>query len=262
MCSFTFFYLFIYFYCYFLVFYLSFLILDAHLWLLSYLRNFCVVCFGVYRSLGPFLTFRILSIVCTALWISLFERCYINKVWLIDWLIENWWENTHRETGSEVIWNSRRGETRMNDMKQRQAERDVTVTVKRKKRNCNLIYLTLSVPLCLSDASVRYSFGRPVLSLRLPAGQQCRFTLTPMLTTVGDLLRDITAKDQGVHSATLLNAGNTNMYYYTRKDAQNPPINIDLILTWTPKPSLYFQCFLKRPHFLKVVLPFKNVHTF
>lgn len=61
----------------------------------------------------------------------------------------------------------------------------------------------------LSGAFVRYSLGRPVLSVRLPAGEQSRFTLTPMLTTVGDLLAEISAKDPTVHSAALLNGGTT-----------------------------------------------------
>ncbi|XP_053714659.1 calcium uniporter regulatory subunit MCUb, mitochondrial-like [Synchiropus splendidus] len=55
-----------------------------------------------------------------------------------------------------------------------------------------------------TDAVVRHRFGRPVLSVRLPTGRKHDFTLTPMLTTVGDLLQDITAKDSAVRSATLL----------------------------------------------------------
>ncbi|KAM9424393.1 calcium uniporter regulatory subunit MCUb, mitochondrial-like isoform 2-T2 [Pholidichthys leucotaenia] len=57
------------------------------------------------------------------------------------------------------------------------------------------------------DVWVHYRFGRPVLSLRFPSGQQSHFTLTPMLTTVGDLLRDVMSKDAGVTAAALLTAG-------------------------------------------------------
>ncbi|KAM9424392.1 calcium uniporter regulatory subunit MCUb, mitochondrial-like isoform 1-T1 [Pholidichthys leucotaenia] len=56
------------------------------------------------------------------------------------------------------------------------------------------------------DVWVHYRFGRPVLSLRFPSGQQSHFTLTPMLTTVGDLLRDVMSKDAGVTAAALLTA--------------------------------------------------------
>ncbi|XP_029975914.1 calcium uniporter regulatory subunit MCUb, mitochondrial-like [Salarias fasciatus] len=57
-----------------------------------------------------------------------------------------------------------------------------------------------------TDARVLHSLGRPVLSLRLPAGRVCRFVLTPMLTTVGELLQNITEKDPQVERTALLNA--------------------------------------------------------
>lgn len=67
------------------------------------------------------------------------------------------------------------------------------------------IYFSSTAP--PRDAVLLHSLGRPVLSLRLPSGRVHRFTLTPMLTTVGELLQNITQKDPQVKTTALLNAG-------------------------------------------------------
>ncbi|XP_076830903.1 calcium uniporter regulatory subunit MCUb, mitochondrial-like [Brachyhypopomus gauderio] len=56
-----------------------------------------------------------------------------------------------------------------------------------------------------NDISVQYRHGRPVLALPLPSRQEkCLFFLRPMLTTVSDLLQDISREDPGVTSASIL----------------------------------------------------------
>ncbi|XP_028298265.1 calcium uniporter regulatory subunit MCUb, mitochondrial-like [Gouania willdenowi] len=55
------------------------------------------------------------------------------------------------------------------------------------------------------EAFVHHSGGRPVLTLTLPVGGERRFPLTPMTTTVGDLLRDVTHAEPQVKHVALLN---------------------------------------------------------
>ena len=64
------------------------------------------------------------------------------------------------------------------------------------------------VSVCLSDLSVCYRYGRPVLSVPLPSrGELCQFSIRPMLMTAGCFIRDIQTEDPGADTVTLLNAG-------------------------------------------------------
>ncbi|XP_064191267.1 calcium uniporter protein, mitochondrial-like [Anguilla rostrata] len=58
-----------------------------------------------------------------------------------------------------------------------------------------------------NDTSIRYKFGRPVLTIPLPSRKEdCLFFLRPMLMSVGDLIQDIQREDAGVSSATVFTA--------------------------------------------------------
>lgn len=55
---------------------------------------------------------------------------------------------------------------------------------------------------------MEYKHGRPVLTLPLPSRKEsCLFFLRPMLTTVGDFLRDVQKEDPGLRRAAVLTTG-------------------------------------------------------
>nr|XP_023655285.1 calcium uniporter regulatory subunit MCUb, mitochondrial [Paramormyrops kingsleyae] len=71
-----------------------------------------------------------------------------------------------------------------------------------------------------NDLSVEYKHGRPALTLPLPSRKEsCLFFLRPMLTTVGDFLRDVQKEDPGVSQATVLTTGGEQVSRMTSMDA-------------------------------------------
>ncbi|XP_015200655.1 calcium uniporter regulatory subunit MCUb, mitochondrial [Lepisosteus oculatus] len=56
-----------------------------------------------------------------------------------------------------------------------------------------------------NDITVEHRYGRPVVALPLPSRKErCRFTLRPLLMTVGDFVQDIQREDKGVTSVSVL----------------------------------------------------------
>uniref|UniRef100_F6WF64 Calcium uniporter regulatory subunit MCUb n=1 Tax=Monodelphis domestica TaxID=13616 RepID=F6WF64_MONDO len=57
------------------------------------------------------------------------------------------------------------------------------------------------------EVVINYRYGLPLLTLTLPSRQErCRFTIKPMLTTVGSFLQDIQNEDKGIKIAAVFTA--------------------------------------------------------
>uniref|UniRef100_G3VSG1 Calcium uniporter regulatory subunit MCUb n=1 Tax=Sarcophilus harrisii TaxID=9305 RepID=G3VSG1_SARHA len=54
------------------------------------------------------------------------------------------------------------------------------------------------------EVIINYRYGLPLITLTLPSRQErCRFTIKPMLTTVGSFLQDIRNEDRGIKTAAV-----------------------------------------------------------
>ncbi|XP_068951191.1 calcium uniporter regulatory subunit MCUb, mitochondrial isoform X2 [Petaurus breviceps papuanus] len=54
------------------------------------------------------------------------------------------------------------------------------------------------------EVVINYRYGLPLITLTLPSRQErCRFTVKPMLTTVGSFLQDIQNEDRGIKTAAV-----------------------------------------------------------
>ncbi|XP_041075146.1 calcium uniporter protein, mitochondrial-like [Polyodon spathula] len=70
-----------------------------------------------------------------------------------------------------------------------------------------------------NDIMVEYRHGLPVISLPLPSWRErCRFSIKPVLMTVGDFLQYIRDEDKGVDRATILNTDGVQVSVTTPMD--------------------------------------------
>uniref|UniRef100_A0A4X2K8H3 Calcium uniporter regulatory subunit MCUb n=1 Tax=Vombatus ursinus TaxID=29139 RepID=A0A4X2K8H3_VOMUR len=61
-----------------------------------------------------------------------------------------------------------------------------------------------SVRVPSDEVVINYRYGLPMITLTLPSRQErCRFTVKPMLTTVGSFLQDVQNEDRGIKTAAV-----------------------------------------------------------
>jgi len=58
------------------------------------------------------------------------------------------------------------------------------------------------------EVTINYRHGLPVITLTLPTrSERCRFTVKPMVTTVGAFLQDVQREDKGIERAEVFATG-------------------------------------------------------
>ncbi|XP_020857076.1 calcium uniporter regulatory subunit MCUb, mitochondrial isoform X2 [Phascolarctos cinereus] len=62
------------------------------------------------------------------------------------------------------------------------------------------------------EVVINYRYGLPMITLTLPSRQErCRFTVKPMLTTVGSFLQDIQNEDRGIKAAAVFSTDGSSI---------------------------------------------------